>query len=275
MPLPPLGPATRTTGAEFMPLLTTATTRLDLHGKRFIGYVTVLVWLTSCSAASPPVASAGWRRNVPESGSPDLTPWAPQVQLCSEMERSCIASPVVPGEQGGSPGVSCPDGLRQCCYYSGCGRIWACTDRLDRDRVLCREVASIPGYQRRPSDRPCNDLGRVSPPRKPLTNAQVVRLLIKESIDQYPGNCPCPDYADSAGRRCGGRSAWSRDGGYAPLCYRSDVSPQMIADWRVAAKARTDEYEAAARNGPCTSGCVLAGATAADAGPGCSDARAP
>ena len=30
------------------------------------------------------------------------------------------------------------------------------------------------------------------------------------------------------GSACGGRSAWSRQGGYAPLCYENDVTPAMI-----------------------------------------------
>ncbi len=34
------------------------------------------------------------------------------------------------------------------------------------------------------------------------------------------------------GRACGGRSAYSRPGGRAPLCYPSDVSETMIKNYR-------------------------------------------
>lgn len=50
------------------------------------------------------------------------------------------------------------------------------------------------------------------------------RILISRSHDAYPGPCPCPYNRDRAGRRCGKRSAWSKPGGYAPLCYDSDIT---------------------------------------------------
>ncbi len=34
----------------------------------------------------------------------------------------------------------------------------------------------------------------------------------------FAGNCDCPDDIDSAGRRCGKRSAWSKPGGAQPIC---------------------------------------------------------
>ena len=60
------------------------------------------------------------------------------------------------------------------------------------------------------------------------SDAQVRQRLIRESIASYPGNCPCPYNSDRAGRSCGGRSAYSRDGGYAPLCYDRDISKDMV-----------------------------------------------
>jgi hypothetical protein len=36
------------------------------------------------------------------------------------------------------------------------------------------------------------------------------------------GSCDCPYDTDSAGRRCGGRSAYSRPGGSQPVCYFED-----------------------------------------------------
>ncbi len=67
---------------------------------------------------------------------------------------------------------------------------------------------------------------------KVLTDSQIVRLIIKDSIASYPGNCPCPYNAARNGSMCGGRSAYSRPGGYSPICYAHDVSKKMIADYR-------------------------------------------
>ena len=44
------------------------------------------------------------------------------------------------------------------------------------------------------------------------------KTIIQQSIASYSGSCPCPYHRDRAGRRCGKRSAWSRPGGYSPLC---------------------------------------------------------
>lgn len=55
--------------------------------------------------------------------------------------------------------------------------------------------------------------------------------LIRQSLAAYPGSCACPYNSDRAGRRCGGRSAWSRPGGYAPICYSSDVTDSLLANY--------------------------------------------
>jgi len=47
--------------------------------------------------------------------------------------------------------------------------------------------------------------------------------IIKESIANYPGKCPCPYSIMSNGQKCGKRSAYSKPGGYEPLCYISDI----------------------------------------------------
>jgi len=64
------------------------------------------------------------------------------------------------------------------------------------------------------------------------SDAQVKKAIIKESIEQYPGNCPCPYNIAKNGSRCGKRSAYSRPGGYEPICYPSDVTHEMILEWR-------------------------------------------
>lgn len=61
---------------------------------------------------------------------------------------------------------------------------------------------------------------------------EIKQILIRRSHAYYSGNCPCPYNTMSNGRRCGGRSAYSRPGGASPLCYESDVSDAMVADYR-------------------------------------------
>ena len=64
------------------------------------------------------------------------------------------------------------------------------------------------------------------------TDAQIRAEMIRESISRYSGSCPCPYSTTRNGSRCGGRSAYSRPGGASPLCYASDVSDSMVADYR-------------------------------------------
>jgi hypothetical protein len=65
-----------------------------------------------------------------------------------------------------------------------------------------------------------------------LTDDQVRDRIIQESIASYPGNCPCPYNRASNGSKCGKRSAWSKAGGYAPLCYPDDISKEMVDGYR-------------------------------------------
>lgn len=76
--------------------------------------------------------------------------------------------------------------------------------------------------------------------RKLLTDAAIVALLIKASLAEYHSHapCACPYDHDRRGRSCGARSAWSRPGGYSPLCYPKDVSKAAIAAYRERARAR-------------------------------------
>jgi len=69
-------------------------------------------------------------------------------------------------------------------------------------------------------------------PAAAQSDSAIKQKLIKESVASYPGNCPCPYNTDRAGRSCGKRSAWSRDGGYAPMCYASDISKADVQSYR-------------------------------------------
>lgn len=68
--------------------------------------------------------------------------------------------------------------------------------------------------------------------KKKLSDDQIAKILIRQSIIGYSGNCPCPYNTTSRGHRCGGRSAYSRPGGASPLCFRRDVTDAMIERYR-------------------------------------------
>lgn len=60
----------------------------------------------------------------------------------------------------------------------------------------------------------------------------IKQKIIQQSIENYPGNCPCPYNTARNGSRCGKRSAYNRAGGYAPLCYPEDVSDLMVKEYK-------------------------------------------
>jgi hypothetical protein len=64
------------------------------------------------------------------------------------------------------------------------------------------------------------------------TDAQIRQAIIKQSIAEYSGSCPCPYNSAKNGSSCGKRSAYSRRGGAPPFCYSKDVTNAMVADWR-------------------------------------------
>ena len=64
------------------------------------------------------------------------------------------------------------------------------------------------------------------------TDSEIRDALIQESIDGYPGPCPCPYSRTRRGSRCGRLSAYDREGGYEPLCYTEDVTDEMVVDYR-------------------------------------------
>ena len=65
-----------------------------------------------------------------------------------------------------------------------------------------------------------------------VSDDDVRKAMIAESIAGYSGNCPCPYNLARNGSQCGGRSAYSRPGGASPLCYPQDITPKMIDEYR-------------------------------------------
>ena len=69
-----------------------------------------------------------------------------------------------------------------------------------------------------------------------LSDDQVKKLMIEDSIRRYRGSCPCPYNLAKNGSRCGKRSAWNRGGGASPLCYDTDISNEMVKSYRARLK---------------------------------------
>lgn len=65
-----------------------------------------------------------------------------------------------------------------------------------------------------------------------LSDAEIAKRIIADSIASYHGPCACPFNTTKNGSSCGRRSAYSKPGGYSPVCYRDDVTPADIADYR-------------------------------------------
>ena len=65
-----------------------------------------------------------------------------------------------------------------------------------------------------------------------INNTEIIQNIIQNSIASYPGNCPCPYSITASGSKCGKRSAYSKPGGYAPICYSEDVTPAMISSYK-------------------------------------------
>ena len=69
-----------------------------------------------------------------------------------------------------------------------------------------------------------------------VSDADVKARIITESIAGYKASgrpCACPYDLARNGSSCGQRSAFSRPGGAAPLCYPADITDRMVIDWRV------------------------------------------
>lgn len=60
----------------------------------------------------------------------------------------------------------------------------------------------------------------------------IKKAIIAESLASYPGPCPCPYNNMRNGRACGGRSAYSKPGGYSPICYERDVTSRMLQEYK-------------------------------------------
>lgn len=65
-----------------------------------------------------------------------------------------------------------------------------------------------------------------------VSDVEIKQQMIRESIQSYPGRCPCPYNLASNGSRCGKRSAYTKPGGYAPLCFETDITAHMLDEYK-------------------------------------------
>ena len=83
----------------------------------------------------------------------------------------------------------------------------------------------------KPRDKGTKNTAREEPVSS-VPDSTIIQRIIAESLASYPGSCACPYNTDRGGRRCGKRSAYSKPGGYAPICYPQDVTKAMIDAFR-------------------------------------------
>ena len=65
-----------------------------------------------------------------------------------------------------------------------------------------------------------------------LSDDTIVNRLIQESIARHPGPCVCPYHPREGSTLCETRSAHSRGGPRAPLCFASEITSAMITAYR-------------------------------------------
>jgi hypothetical protein len=64
-------------------------------------------------------------------------------------------------------------------------------------------------------------------------DGDIRKKIIAESIASYSGNCPCPYNLAQNGSKCGKRSAYSRAGGFSPICFDQDITEDMISTFKI------------------------------------------
>lgn len=68
--------------------------------------------------------------------------------------------------------------------------------------------------------------------RASMSDDEVREAIIERESSAWDGPCRCPDDTMSNGRRCGGNSAYSRQGGAGPACYPGEVTQEMVDAYR-------------------------------------------
>lgn len=67
-----------------------------------------------------------------------------------------------------------------------------------------------------------------------LSDNDIRAEIVRESISDYKGICPCPYSTHPDGTQCGYRSAFHKGAAAKkPLCYQINVTLKMIEDYRI------------------------------------------
>lgn len=79
-------------------------------------------------------------------------------------------------------------------------------------------------------------MGTLTPPLRAqsvlLTDSEVRRNIIKESLSHFSGKCPCPYSRQRSGRICGESSAYKKSEDSSHICFPEDVSDEMVLRYR-------------------------------------------
>ncbi len=65
-----------------------------------------------------------------------------------------------------------------------------------------------------------------------MSDEEIRKILVEESVASYSGPCPCPYSYARNGSQCAGASAYSMARAPSLLCYSADVTWHMIRDYR-------------------------------------------
>lgn len=228
----------------------------------FAGPVLIVAYVFGTSALSPltpsPPVAAAQAQAVP---APSQGATTRSVSLASRLVTAPAgAAPIVLAQAVEAPAVEQPKPIGRAAtgkqYVSG-QRVPLRSEPNDKGRVLDRceagQAVEVLGRRgdwiqvrhtltqregwiqaKRLRDEPPAEDAEAKPAKASpaLSDAAITNLLIERSIADYPGPCACPYQSARNGSSCGKRAAYVRPGGYAPLCYAKDVTPEMIAAYR-------------------------------------------
>ena len=68
---------------------------------------------------------------------------------------------------------------------------------------------------------------------KQLSDSEIRAEIVKQSVANYKGSCPCPYSTHPDGTQCGYRSAFHKGAAEKPLCYEINVTLKMIDEYRL------------------------------------------
>ena len=64
------------------------------------------------------------------------------------------------------------------------------------------------------------------------SDADIREQIVKDSIANYKGICPCPYSIHPDGTQCGYRSAFHKNSSTKPICYEINVTLKMVDEYR-------------------------------------------